>query len=112
MQTYLVLALLFAVVVAIFAVQNSEPVHINFLHFQFKQISLVLVILGSAAVGAIVVFFLGMVKQLGLARRVKELEHKNRNLTEELSQLKSKLNSLEVVEDQVSSTEDTNGSQQ
>ena len=51
-QLYLIFALLLALLVAIFAVQNAERVTIDFLVWTF-QTSLVIVILVSAGVGAL-----------------------------------------------------------
>ncbi|WP_366924964.1 lipopolysaccharide assembly protein LapA domain-containing protein [Metallumcola ferriviriculae] len=94
MQFYLVSALLFALLVAIFAVQNTELVTINFLAWQFKEISLVLVILGSSVIGAVFLFFLGMVKQFSQYRSNKELTVMNKQLTEENQLLKKELEAL------------------
>ncbi|MDN5347872.1 MAG: hypothetical protein PWP65_1436 [Clostridia bacterium] len=87
MQLYLVGALLFALLVAIFAVQNSAPVDIRFLTWEFRQISLVIVILGSAAVGAVFVLCLGLLKQFRLARTLRNVQAENKKLTEQLARL-------------------------
>jgi len=63
MQFYLITALVFALLVAVFAIQNTETVVIQFLAWSFS-ISLVLVILGSAAVGALVLYLFSLVKQI------------------------------------------------
>lgn len=83
MQFYLVLALIFALVVAIFSINNPSPVPISFLFWSF-QAPLVIVILGSAVIGAVVVFLLGITKQYGLIRRVKFLENQNKDLSKQL----------------------------
>ncbi|MDQ0286281.1 putative integral membrane protein [Desulfofundulus luciae] len=59
-QIYFVLALVLAVLVAVFAVQNLEPVSINFLFWHLDGISKVLVILFSTMAGALAVLFLGV----------------------------------------------------
>lgn len=87
MQIYSVLALIFALLVAIFAIQNAGMVEINFLIWRFPRISLVLVILGSAAFGALFVFLLGLVKQLKLSRAMWELKNQNKKLSETIAQL-------------------------
>ena len=89
MQAYLVGALLFAVLVAIFAIQNVRPVDIRFLTWQIQEISLVLVILGSASIGAVVVFFLGTVKQIYNHRQIKELRRKNVDLEKTIQELQA-----------------------
>ncbi len=91
MQFYLVLALFFALLVAIFAVQNTELVTINFLMWKFKEISLVLVIFGSSVIGAVFLFLLGMVKQFSQYRANRELTVKNRKLAAEVARLQELL---------------------
>jgi putative membrane protein len=53
----LILTLIFALLVAIFTIQNVLPVAINFLWFR-AEVSLVLVILGSVFAGAIIVYLI------------------------------------------------------
>ena len=60
MQFYWILALVFALIVAIFAIQNASLVDIRFLNWEFADISLVLVILGSAVIGAVIIFYFGL----------------------------------------------------
>lgn len=66
MQVYLVLALLFSICIAVFAVQNATLVNINLFFWQLKDISLVLVIFGSALIGALAAGLFGVVKQIKL----------------------------------------------
>lgn len=87
-QVYWITALLFALIVAIFAIQNAEVVNIRFLGWQFQNISLVLVILGSASAGALFLFILGTIKQLSLVLKLKEAENKIRKLEHQLKELK------------------------
>jgi len=96
---YLVIALGFALLVAIFAVQNTELVAINFLAWKFREISLVLVILGSSIVGAVFMFLLGMVKQLSLYRKQRELQAENKRLSDEIIRLEKEVSSVNSVEE-------------
>lgn len=73
-QLYFVAALLFALLVAVFVLQNTEPVSVNFLFWQFAQVSKVLVILVSAAVGALMVVLLGAWWQFKKYIYVRQLE--------------------------------------
>lgn len=83
-QLYFITALLFALAVALFAIQNPETISINFLAWEYNEISKVIVILGSTAVGALVVMFLGFWWQLKKLMYIRQLEG-------ELRELKSKL---------------------
>ncbi|MBZ4655228.1 MAG: hypothetical protein JG781_2587 [Peptococcaceae bacterium] len=96
MQVYLISALLFSLLVAIFAIQNTEQVIIKFLTFQFP-ISLVLVILGSAVVGALALYFLGLFKQVGSWIKLRQLQHQKEDLAEQVKKLQEKLASLEAA---------------
>lgn len=89
MQAYLIIALIFALLVAIFSIQNASGVDIRLFHWNFSGISLVLVILGSAAVGAVCAFLLGMPKQLGINRKLKDLQADNQRLQAEIEHIKS-----------------------
>lgn len=84
----MVFAMIFAVAVAAFAVQNTVSVEISFLFWHFEGISLVLIILGSALLGATSVLMAGMIKQIKQSMRLKELEVENKQLKEELEALK------------------------
>ncbi len=95
MQAYLVIALTFSVLVAIFAIQNVGPVDIRFLTWRVQELSLVLVILGSALIGAAVVFLLGLVKQISNHRQIKDLKRKNDELDKVVVELKDTLLSKE-----------------
>ncbi|MDK2820158.1 MAG: hypothetical protein PWP31_123 [Clostridia bacterium] len=88
MQLYSLLGFIFALLVAIFAVQNTSLVEINFIIWKFRHISLVLVILGSAAFGALFVFLLGLVSQIRLGREIWQLKSENKRLQDTINELK------------------------
>lgn len=89
-QFYFVLALIFALLVAIFAVQNPETIGINFLAWRFEEISKVLVILASTAIGALVVIFLGIWWQFKKFMYVRQLEGEIRELKNRLDEVSIK----------------------
>lgn len=60
MQAILVIALIFSIIIAVFAVQNTQSVPVNFLTFQTQPVSASILVLASAAVGAILTFLFGM----------------------------------------------------
>lgn len=90
MQFYLVSALVFALIVAVFAVQNTEIVIIKFLGLQ-SNVSLVLVILGSAVVGALVTVFLSLFRQFKSWKSLKQLKSRNAELENDLKKLNESL---------------------
>lgn len=82
-QWSLVVALLFSLLVAIFAIVNNELVSVNLL-FRTVDISAVLLILGSAAAGAIIMTFLSLVRHVRVGFEVRDLKKKIRHLEDEL----------------------------
>lgn len=89
MQLYVFLVLIIAVLVSIFAVQNSSPVDLRFLGWTFPQISLVMVIVSSFTVGALAAFFLGLSKLIRSTVKVREISGLNRQLAAEVERLRS-----------------------
>jgi uncharacterized integral membrane protein len=71
-QWILLCTLIFALVTAIFAVINVEPVKVNFL-FTEAEIPLILVILGSTVLGGLIVGFFGIFRQYRLQRTIRQL---------------------------------------
>lgn len=90
MQYYLVSALVFSLIVAIFAIQNTVMVTVQFLTMQ-ASVSLVLVILGSAVVGALALFFLSLFRQVGSWMTIRQLTHQKEELEKQVKRLEEKL---------------------
>ncbi|PAB56632.1 LapA family protein [Anaeromicrobium sediminis] len=82
MQFGFIFSLIFAILVALFAIQNSESVVISFLFAEFN-VSQALVILISSVLGAVIVMLLGVIKQIKLQLKIKEQSKKIKNLEEE-----------------------------
>lgn len=89
-----ILALVLSILVALFAIQNSEPIDINIFFYNVK-LSQALVILISTIVGAIIAFSLGILKQLALNKEIREQNKTIKSLENELSSTKSKLTDIE-----------------
>ncbi len=82
---YLIFTLCLSVVVAIFAVQNALVVPVSFLLWNFQG-SLVLVILGSVAIGAFWAFLLAMWWRFKQGRKMKQCEQELKRLTARLAE--------------------------
>ncbi|MDC3415634.1 LapA family protein [Aquibacillus salsiterrae] len=80
-QTYIIFALIFAVIVAIFAVINVEPVEVNYL-FGTGEAPLILVILISVLMGGIITAAVGVVRLFKLQREIRALKMENQKLKE------------------------------
>lgn len=80
-QTYIILAVVFAVIIAIFAVINVDPVEVNYL-FGSGEAPLILVILFSVLMGVIVTAAVGVIRLIRLQKELKSAQ-------EEINQLKA-----------------------
>ncbi|REJ37195.1 MAG: DUF1049 domain-containing protein [Bacillota bacterium] len=85
-QLLLIVALLFALGVAVFAVQNAEPITVNLIRWQI-QTSLVVVVVGSAAAGALVAWLIGLIRQVRASWRIRQLQNQVHRLEQKLQQL-------------------------
>ena len=97
MQLVFVLSLVFAIIIAVFALNNGEKVTIDFL-FSTKEVSQALVILVSTAFGAVIVAVLGLVAQIKLSLKVKEQGKQIKTLQEEKDELLMQLETNSIKE--------------
>jgi uncharacterized integral membrane protein len=63
-QLGLVLALIFAIVIAVFVAQNTTPVALTFLVFHFEQVAASILILAAVLLGAVLTFALSLVREV------------------------------------------------
>ncbi|EIF14081.1 MULTISPECIES: lipopolysaccharide assembly LapA domain-containing protein [Bacillus] len=80
-QWTIIFALLFTLIVAIFAVINVRAVEVDYL-FGTAEWPLILVILGSVLMGALIVFSAGIFQVMKLKREIKMLRKENRSAGE------------------------------
>lgn len=73
LQWSILLSLLFALLIAVFAVVNVDSVPVNYIVGQ-AEMPLILVILSSALFGGLAVGIFGMVRQFRLSRKIRQLE--------------------------------------
>lgn len=83
----LIIGFLFALTVALFAVQNSTMVSVRVLAWMVET-SLVLVIIGSAALGALSATLLGLPSAIRLRLKVREYEGKLKRMEAEVKELR------------------------
>jgi lipopolysaccharide assembly protein A len=99
-QMFLFSALVFSLLVAIFAIQNAVQVTVTFLFWNF-QTSLVLVILSAAVIGALALLSVGVVRQFNLTRQIKEYEAKLKELDTKLLKQEEKVQEEAAKAEQV-----------
>ncbi|MGI6703459.1 MAG: LapA family protein [Clostridia bacterium] len=90
MQLTYIFALIFALVVAVFALLNAQPVTVDFAFNEF-QISLALVILISAFAGAIILGFMGLFRQVKEGFKFRDMNMRIKKLEEQLKETGDKL---------------------
>ncbi|MFC0014933.1 MULTISPECIES: lipopolysaccharide assembly LapA domain-containing protein [Allobacillus] len=81
-QTWIILTLLFALLIAIFAVINVDSVQVDFLFVQ-TDVPLILVILLSALLGCLAVASVTYAKFYQLKREMKQLKKENEELKQQ-----------------------------
>jgi uncharacterized integral membrane protein len=84
----LFVAFLFAALIAVFALQNTAQVSVSFLVWEYDT-SLVLIILGSAMLGAVLAFLASLGPRFRRAREVRQLERTVETQGERIRQLES-----------------------
>lgn len=87
MQGTIIFGLIFAILIAIFAIQNASIVALNMLMWEF-EISLAVVVLGSIIFGALVIGIFSYFKQFQLKRKNRNLKLEIQAQQEELEDLK------------------------
>ena len=104
MQIGFILSLVFAILVAIFAIQNSSVIVVNFL-FAKVEISQALIIFISAILGAVIIMLLGLRREFNLkhnnkqlTKKINEMELESLNLSKENKELKDSLYRLKETE--------------
>ncbi|WP_046173931.1 LapA family protein [Domibacillus indicus] len=100
-QTALILGLVFALIIAIFAVLNVDPVTVNYA-FGSAQWPLILVILFSVLLGGLAIFMFSLFRTMALKHQNKELIRQNEQLKKEMHELK--LEHREIVTPDANST--------
>ncbi|MFS0689838.1 lipopolysaccharide assembly protein LapA domain-containing protein [Sporosarcina sp. 179-K 8C2 HS] len=73
MQWSLILSILFAIIIAVFAILNVEPVQVNYL-FGKAHLPLILVVLFTALLGAAISGFMAMFRSIHANRQINELK--------------------------------------
>ena len=81
-QVYFIVGLILGLAIAIFALQNTMAVEVKFLGWQVAG-SLAVVVLGSAAAGALVALFFGIPEILKARWRIRNLERRLQSMSSE-----------------------------
>ncbi|AYV67307.1 DUF1049 domain-containing protein [Niallia circulans] len=88
-QWNMLLGIIFALIVAVFAVINVEPVSVNYL-FGEGDWPLILVILISVLLGGLIIGSAGIIRIYSLQRKIKTLEKEKKALEQKTDDKKEK----------------------
>lgn len=94
MEKGFILSLIFAAIVAIFALSNADKVLIDFLFIKV-EISQAIVIFISTLLGAVIAALLGVFRTIKYKREIRELKKEREPIFEELEDLKDLVNDRE-----------------
>lgn len=100
MQYTLVFGLIFALIVGLFAVSNYNVVTVKFPWGSY-DVSQAIIILGSAAFGAIAVTLLGLIRQFKLILRQWEADKKIKKLEKQIISLENQINTTKEYNDKM-----------
>lgn len=84
-QSYVILAIIFVIIIAVFAVTNVDPVEVNYL-FWSGESPLILIILFSVLMGGIITASVGALKMYQLQREVKKMQVENKKMSTKLQE--------------------------
>jgi len=96
MQLWFIFSLLFSLIIAAFAVLNSEIVTIKFfgMNYQFAQSAVILV---SAVLGAAIAVFLGLFGRIKLGLKIRELNKQLKDAENKIVGLEETVNKWELM---------------
>ena len=75
MQIGFIVSLIFAIIITVFALKNGNDVSVDFILTK-REVSQAIVIFVSAALGAIIVTLLGLVRQIKMSLKIREMSKK------------------------------------
>ncbi|OEH84571.1 hypothetical protein BHU72_08685 [Desulfuribacillus stibiiarsenatis] len=96
MQWNIILFLAFALVIAAFAVVNMDTVTINYL-FGDTTVPLILIIIGSALAGSLMIASFNIMTQMSNYRKIKELKERIMFLESELADYKQEKEQQDIT---------------
>lgn len=95
MLAFIITGLLIAVLVAVFAAQNSSPVDISLLFWELKKIPLFIIFIGAFAAGAFFAFLISVAREIKSAVRLREMNAANRQLNAEVKRLNEEIKKID-----------------
>lgn len=88
-QVIVLLALLFSILIAVFAVQNTTAVDVQFLNLRAQGVAVSVLVLISAALGAVAMLLLGVAREVSIRWRHRAVSHQLRQAQARVAQLEA-----------------------
>lgn len=107
MQFVFILVLIICIIVSLFAIQNGYPVDIDLFFVQFHQVSQSIVILLSAAFGAIVALLFGISRTLKGKSDIRKMKKELKGIETEMTTLKNEVESKDKEIERLNLQKDT-----
>lgn len=104
MQFVIVISMIFAILIALFALQNASIITINFLWYKIN-LSQAVVILSSALFGVLIMIPFDIAKRVKHGLKTSELNSQIKKLNEELNSIK-KENKVQNIDDLIKKEEE------
>lgn len=95
MQLFWIASLIFAVVIAIFAVQNNQPVSVNFLVWRLESVAVSTLVLAAAALGALLTYLLGLGRAIRHQMATRSARSELRQQEATIAELRARIAELE-----------------
>jgi len=92
-QKKILLILLFALIIAFFAIQNASPVPVKIFNWE-EDISLAFIVLGAIAFGALIMAVVSSFKQLKLGKEIRALKKEKEKLLNEIEDMEKTIGVL------------------
>jgi lipopolysaccharide assembly protein A len=104
MQRNILIVLFFALIVAIFSIQNASTVSISIFTWKY-DVSLVIIVLGAIAFGAIVMGVFTSFKQIQIRRELRTVKNERDKLVETNHILEKRITQLTKEEEKIEKEE-------
>lgn len=95
MQLLWIVSLFFALLIALFAVQNTTPVTVSLLVWRIEGVAVAALVLASAALGALLTYLLGLSRAVRQWRRRRESGALTREREQLIGELQARVAELE-----------------
>lgn len=96
MTAYLLGALVFIIAMVVFIVQNDTHVFVQFINWRSSEVSLAVVVIISACLGALIAFLLYSYKAFRTGQKLRKVQKANQKYEEELRVLRASKASTEI----------------